>query len=78
MKIIQIDEGSNLKDGYIFRCYTDNFLEILSMYEWCKSGNILYGWTRDDSVWKNDDSDDFYIEIKFLTESDAIFFKLSW
>jgi hypothetical protein len=77
MKIDRVVNGFNLNGDYIFRCSTSNFLEILSLYEWCKD-NIPYRWVKDDLVWKSDDSDDFIIEIQILNQLDAILFKMTW
>jgi hypothetical protein len=77
MKIDRVNIGYNLKGNYIFRCSTSNFLEILRIYEWCKI-NIPNRWIRDDLVWKNDDSDDFIVEIQILNQVDAILFKMTW
>ena len=77
MKIDRVVNEFNLNGDYIFRCSTSNFLEILSLYEWCKD-NIPYRWVKDDLVWKSDDSDDFIIEIQILNQLDAILFKMTW
>ena len=76
MRVDRVKKGYRLKGDYIFQCITSNFLEILTMYEWCKD-NIPNRWIKDDSIWKSNDTDDFIVEIQILNQNDAILFKMT-